>query len=116
MVPKKLIFMSPHITLANATTGGARKPPRPKYIFHFFRSVIGERGGSHIPLFIIGNKTDKERMMVREEMEVLVRDRWGAMYLECCAKRKDDVSSVFSKIVTFFRRTAIFKEFYVLQR
>ena len=32
---------------------------------------------SDIPLFIIGNKTDNERMMVREEVEVLVRDRWG---------------------------------------
>ena len=41
--------------------------------------------------------------MVRDEMEVLVREKWGAMamYLECCARRKEDVSSVFTKILTF---------------
>uniref|UniRef100_A0A2P2HZ75 GTP-binding protein Rheb homolog n=1 Tax=Hirondellea gigas TaxID=1518452 RepID=A0A2P2HZ75_9CRUS len=67
---------------------------------NLYRKLIDMIGKVHVPVVLVGNKTDlqKERVVSTEEGK-RIAEMWGAMFIETTAKRRDTVSDVFTKVV-----------------
>nr|AVV26998.1 Rheb1 [Eukaryota sp.] len=70
-------------------------------------SVINDKlmhnflGSSNVPRVLVGNKTDmkKERQVTTEEGQALA-DSWGCPFVECSAKKNENVVEIFRKLMS----------------
>ena len=63
------------------------------------RDLVHLQRGEEMPLVVVGNKTDLERQMPREEAEATVLCDWENGYVECCAKDNINVPAVFRALL-----------------
>ena len=63
------------------------------------RDLIQQERGEGMPLVVVGNKTDLERQIPREEAEATVLCDWENGYVECCAKDNLNVTAVFRALL-----------------
>ena len=55
--------------------------------------------GESISIVVVGNKTDLEREVSKEEAEAIVSLDWENGYIECCAKDNINITEVFQEIL-----------------
>ena len=63
------------------------------------RDLVQQERGEGMPLVVVGNKTDLERQIPREEAEATVLCDWENGYVECCAKDNLNVPAVFRALL-----------------
>ena len=63
------------------------------------RDLVQQERGEEMPLVVVGNKTDLERQIPREEAEATVLCDWENGYVECCAKDNLNVTAVFRALL-----------------
>ena len=63
------------------------------------RDLVHLQRGEEMPLVVVGNKTDLERQIPREEAEATVLCDWENGYVECCAKNNLNVPAVFRALL-----------------
>ena len=63
------------------------------------RDLVHLQRGEGMPMVVVGNKTDLERQIPREEAEATVLCDWENGYVECCAKDNLNVPAVFRAIL-----------------
>ena len=63
------------------------------------RDLVHLQRGEEMPLVVVGNKTDLERQISREEAEATVLCDWENGYVECCAKDNLNVPAVFRALL-----------------
>ena len=63
------------------------------------RDLVHQERGEEMPLVVVGNKTDLERQIPREEAEATVLCDWENGYVECCAKDNLNVTAVFRALL-----------------
>ena len=63
------------------------------------RDLVQQERGEGMPMVVVGNKTDLERQIPREEAEATVLCDWENGYVECCAKDNLNVPAVFRAIL-----------------
>ena len=63
------------------------------------RDLVHLQRGEEMPLVVVGNKTDLERQIPREEAEATVLCDWENGYVECCAKDNLNVPAVFRALL-----------------
>ena len=63
------------------------------------RDLVQQERGEGMPLVVVGNKTDLERQISREEAEATVLCDWENGYVECCAKDNLNVPAVFRALL-----------------
>ena len=63
------------------------------------RDLVHLQRGEGMPLVVVGNKTDLERQIPREEAEATVLCDWENGYVECCAKDNLNVPAVFRALL-----------------
>lgn len=63
------------------------------------RDLVHLQRGEEMPLVVVGNKTDLERQIPREEAEATVLCDWENGYVECCAKDNLNVTAVFRALL-----------------
>ena len=77
------------------------------------RDLVQQQRGDSLPLVVVGNKTDLERNISREEAEATVNLDWENGYVECCAKDNKNIQAIFRALLVqaksplLFERTAI---------
>ena len=63
------------------------------------RDLVQQERGEGMPMVVVGNKTDLERQIPREEAEATVLCDWENGYVECCAKDNLNVPAVFQALL-----------------
>ena len=63
------------------------------------RDLVHLHRGEEMPVVVVGNKTDLERQIPREEAEATVLCDWENGYVECCAKDNLNVPAVFRALL-----------------
>ena len=63
------------------------------------RDLVQQERGEEMPLVVVGNKTDLERQIPREEAEATVLCDWENGYVEGCAKDNLNVTAVFRALL-----------------
>ena len=63
------------------------------------RDLVHLQRGEEMPMVVVGNKTDLERQIPREEAEATVLCDWENGYVECCAKDNLNVPAVFQALL-----------------
>ena len=63
------------------------------------RDLVQQERGEGMPVVVVGNKTDLERQIPREEAEATVLCDWENGYVECCAKDNLNVPAVFRALL-----------------
>ena len=63
------------------------------------RDLVHLHRGEEMPVVVVGNKTDLERQIPREEAEATVLCDWENGYVECCAKDNLNVPAIFRALL-----------------
>ena len=63
------------------------------------RDLVQQERGEGMPVVVVGNKTDLERQIPREEAEATVLCDWENGYVECCAKDNLNVPAIFRALL-----------------
>ena len=63
------------------------------------RDLVQQQRGDSLPLVVVGNKTDLERNISREEAEATVNLDWENGYVECCAKDNKNIQAIFRTLL-----------------
>ena len=63
------------------------------------RDLVQQERGEGMPVVVVGNKTDLERQIPREEAEATVLCDWENGYVECCAKDNLNIPAVFRALL-----------------
>ena len=72
------------------------------------RDLVHMQRGEGMPVVVVGNKTDLERKILREEAEANVLCDWENGYVECCAKYNINVPSVFRALLVQAKSPLLF--------
>ena len=63
------------------------------------RDLVQQQRGDSLPLVVVGNKTDLERNISKEEAEATVNLDWENGYVECCAKDNQNIQAIFRALL-----------------
>jgi len=63
------------------------------------RDLVMSIKGPDAPIVIVGNKTDAERVISKDETEAIVQLDWENGYVECSAKQNINIQEIFKEVL-----------------